>query len=90
MTLSEDRINFLSHEILRVLRTKGGAQYLEDRKALAGVKQSIHEFGALLDVVDTKIRQKISSLKRQIPDGSREWDLLYRQYFDEEMSKKGL
>ena len=90
MNLSDDRINFLSHEILKTLQTKGGAKYPEEAKALAGIKQAFHQFGSLLESVDTQIRNKIGTLKRNIPEGSREWDLLYRQYFDEELSKKGL
>lgn len=90
MTLSDDRINYLSHLILKDLRTKGGASYLEETKALAGVKQAIHQFGSILESLDIQIRKKIGTLKRNIPEGSREWDLLYRQYFDEELFKKDL
>ncbi len=90
MTLSDDRINYLSHLILKELRAKGGANFPDEAKVLAGVKQAIHQFGSLLDTLDTQIRKKIGTLKRNIPEGSREWDLLYRQYFDEELAKKGL
>jgi len=88
--LSDDRINFLSHQVFNALKTKGGAQYPDEKKALLGIKQAIHEFGGVLEGLDTQIRQKIASLKRQIPEGSREWDVLYRQYFEEELNKKGL
>ncbi|OGQ05950.1 MAG: hypothetical protein A2W61_04035 [Deltaproteobacteria bacterium RIFCSPLOWO2_01_44_7] len=90
MILSDDRINFLSHRALDVLKAKGGVQNFEEKKLLFGIKQAIHEFGALLDGMDDQIRQKIATLKRQVPEGSREWDLLYRQYFEEELHKKGL
>ena len=42
------------------------------------------------DEVDTFVRQKIAKLSRRVPEGGREWDILYRKYFEEEMGKKKL
>jgi hypothetical protein len=39
-------------------------------------------------VIDTAVRYKIESQARNIPEGSEEWDILYRRYYDEEMSKR--
>ncbi|HEX6768600.1 MAG TPA: DUF507 family protein [Candidatus Binatia bacterium] len=33
------------------------------------------------------MRQKISTLSRHVPPGSREWDVLYRKYYEEESRK---
>lgn len=90
MKLSEERIIYLSHKIVETLKAKGGVKYPEETKTLAGVKQAIHEFGVILEGLENQVRTKIGTLKRQIPEGSREFELLYRQYFDEELSKKGL
>ena len=90
MRLSDDRINLLSHGILDILKAKRGAKYPEETKALRGIKDAIRQFGELLEGIDNTARQKIDSLKRSVPEGSREWDLLYRQYCDEELGKKGL
>lgn len=90
MKLSDDRINNLSHKILKALKAQGQAQYPDETKALHGIKQAIHDFGAILEGIDASVRKKIASMKRQILDGSREFELLYRQYFDEELGKKGL
>ena len=35
-------------------------------------------------------RDKIRSQKRDIPEGSEEWDLLHRRYYAEELKKLGL
>ena len=40
--------------------------------------------------VDRAARQKIRSQKRDIPEGSEEWDLLLRRYYTEEMKKLGI
>jgi len=34
------------------------------------------------------VRQKIASLSRHVPPGSREWDILYRKYHEEETRKQ--
>jgi hypothetical protein len=34
------------------------------------------------------VRYKIESQTRDIPEGSEEWDILYRRYYDEEMGKR--
>jgi hypothetical protein len=34
------------------------------------------------------VRYKIESQARDIPEGSEEWDILYRRYYDDEMSKR--
>jgi len=40
------------------------------------------------DHIDDIVRQKINSLSRHVPVGSREWDILYRKYFEEESRKQ--
>ncbi len=40
--------------------------------------------------VDRSARDKIRSQKREIPEGSEEWDLLHRRYYAEELKKFGI
>lgn len=40
------------------------------------------------EIIDQAVRYKISSQARDIPEGSEEWDILYRRYYDEEMGKR--
>jgi hypothetical protein len=42
------------------------------------------------DKVDRAARQKIRSQKREIPEGSEEWDLLMRRYYADELKKFGI
>ena len=42
------------------------------------------------DKVDRTARQKVRSQKREIPEGSEEWDLLHRRYYSEELKKLGI
>ena len=40
--------------------------------------------------IDTAARQKILSQRKIIPEGSQEWDILYRKYYNDEVKKLGL
>ena len=42
------------------------------------------------ETIDQNAQKKISSQKRDIPEGSEEWTLLYRRYYDEEMQRYGI
>ena len=85
--LSEARVSFLAHEILRSLRADGLIEVQNERLALAEMKRLLTQEDELSVRIDESVRQKIASLRRQVPPGSREWDLLYRQYFEEELRK---
>jgi Protein of unknown function (DUF507). len=43
----------------------------------------------LYDQLDKKATDKIQSQKKPIEEGSREWEILYRKYYNEELSKLG-
>jgi hypothetical protein len=40
--------------------------------------------------VDRAARLKIRSQKREIPEGTEEWDLLHKRYYSEELKKLGI
>jgi hypothetical protein len=40
------------------------------------------------DMIDSLVRQKIASLKRGVPVGGNEWDILYRKYYEEEVARR--
>jgi hypothetical protein len=48
----------------------------------------LHDYFQREDHIDDVVRQKIQSLSRHVPPGSREWDILYRKYFEEESRKQ--
>jgi uncharacterized protein len=85
--LSENRISHLAHLILGGLRKESLVSFPNEGRALSDTKQVLHEFFQGEDHIDEIVRQKIMSLSRRVPPGSREWDVLYRKYFEEEMRK---
>jgi hypothetical protein len=40
--------------------------------------------------IDQAARLKVASHKKNIPEGSQEWEILYRKYYQEEVKKLGL
>jgi hypothetical protein len=86
--VSESRISHLAHLIIEALRKEGLADFLNEARVLAETKQVLNEFFQRGDSIDEVVRQKIRSLSRNVPPGSREWDVLYRKYLEEEMRKQ--
>ena len=85
--LSDSRISHLAHLIVDGLRKDRLAIFGSEGRALAETKQALRNFFQKEDSIDEAVRHKIDSLSRYIPPGSREWDVLYRKYFEEEARK---
>jgi hypothetical protein len=85
--LSENRISHLAHLVMDGVRQARLAEFPNEGRALAETKLALHEFFQREDHLDDVVRQKIASLTRHVPPGSREWDILYRKYFEEEARK---
>jgi hypothetical protein len=86
--LSDNRISHLAHLILDGLWKEDVADFPNEARALAETKAVLADFFNREDHLDAVVRQKIQSLSRPIPPGSREWDVLYRKYFEEEAKKQ--
>jgi len=91
MKISRDKITDMSHKIIVALRK---ARELRIKKDLNDVRlEIVRDITAVLtaeEKVDRLARQKIRSQKREIPEGSEEWDLLHRKYYAEELKKLGI
>jgi uncharacterized protein len=86
--LSESRISHLAHLVMDGLRKANLGDFPNEGRALTQTKQVLHGFFQREDQIDDIVRQKIDSLSRRVPPGSREWDILYRKYFEEEARKQ--
>lgn len=91
MRLSRGKVVQLSHVVTKVLVESDKVEFVEDRDT---IRQKIVDiFQALLkeeEQVDLEVRKKIASQKKEILEGSEEWDLLYRRYYADELKKKGV
>jgi hypothetical protein len=89
MRLSNAKINHLANLIMDYLRTEQGVEFFqEDSDIRLEIARVIQDELKDDEVIDTAVRYKIESQTRDIPEGSEEWDILYRRYYDEEMSKR--
>jgi len=86
--LSESRVSHLAHLIVDGLRKGKLVEFSNEGRALAETKQVLRDFFQGEDQIDEVVRQKIFSLSRHVPAGSREWDILYRKYSEEELRKQ--
>ena len=62
---------------------------VEPNEIRLSVVRSIEEEMKLYDQIDKRTIEKIQSQKKAIEEGSREWEILYRKYYNEEISKLG-
>ena len=88
MRLSEDRISHIAHLISDGIWKDDLVDFTDDDRALQEIKRTIRDYLKVEDEADTVAREKIRSLSRQVPEGSREWEVLYKKYFEEEMAKR--
>src|SRR5271165_1374951 len=92
MKLSRDKVTDISHKLVEMLR-KTRELRLKNKDSNAVRLEILRLMTELLmaeDKVDRAARQKIRSQKREIPEGSEEWDLLHRRYYSEELKKLGI
>jgi len=91
MRLSREKTVRLSHAIINHLVASDDVDFIEDRDT---IRQEIMEILQSLlrdeEKMDTEVRRKITSQKKDIPEGSSEWDILYRKYYAEEMKRMGV
>ena len=83
--LSDTRITALARQLLRAIATEG--EVISERAALTEAKRLLTDYFQRDNKIDEIVRRKISSLSRRVVPGSTEWDVLYRQYFEQEMKK---
>jgi hypothetical protein len=87
--LSEARLSHLSHLLLAAATRDGLAEARNQRLCLNEIKRILGGgAGGREAEIDAIVRRKIASLSRGVVPGSREWDVLYRQYSEEERRKR--
>ena len=86
MRLSREKVNLLSHQVTEKLASIDVLDFIEDRNTIRlAVVDILMKWLKKEEEIDKAARQKIESQKRTIPEGSAEWDILYRKYYEEEM-----
>ena len=92
MKLSRDKVSDISHKIIEMLRRSRELR-LRNKDSNAVRLEIVRHMTEVLmaeDKVDRAARAKIRTQKRDIPEGSEEWDILLRRYYSEELKKLGI
>ena len=87
MKLSREKVLHMSHLILRHLDGDDGVEYFDEPQE---IRQTIVKI--IMDemrndeAIDALVRRKLETQKRVV-EGSDEWDVLYRKYYEEEVAR---
>ena len=88
MRLSHERCVHLSHLFVNALEDEDSVEFLRDTNDVRlKILQVLEAELIKEDELEEAIRRKIAAHKRDVPEGSAEWDLLFRKYYDEELQK---
>ncbi|MEK6396503.1 MAG: DUF507 family protein [Terriglobus sp.] len=91
MRISRDKVNKLAHVIADTLAETDEAEFLEDRNTIRQEARKILEQLFAEEVkIDAAARGKITSQQRIILEGTQEWDILYRKYYNDEVKRLGI
>lgn len=88
--LSDEKLNHLSHLLVKAVSSLPRVSFPRGQNsARLRILAMLAEGARDEDALHEKIRQKIASAKRPVPEGSRDWDILFRNYYEEEIARLG-
>jgi hypothetical protein len=89
--LSRDKVNVVARAVAEALKQMDEVEFIEDPNTIRQeVRRLMEELLKEEEKIDQAARQKIESQKRTITEGSVEWDILYRKYYNDEVKKLGI
>ena len=90
MRISRDKVNKVAHVISDALAEMDEVDFVEDRNTIRlEARKILEDLLNQEEKIDLAARAKIENQKRTILEGSQEWDILYRKYYNEEVKKLG-
>jgi hypothetical protein len=91
MKLSRDKINDISHKIVAELRKSRDFRIKrQPNDVRLELVKVVTDLLLTEDKVDRAARTKIRTQKREITEGTEEWELLHKRYYAEELKKLGI
>ncbi len=91
MRITRDKLNKLAHVVADTLADTPECDFLEDRNTIRQeARKALEKLLTDEMKLDAGARQKIASQRKIIVEGSQEWDILYRKYYNDEVKKLGL
>jgi len=91
MRLSREKIVRISHQVTDLLVQTNEVEFIEDRDTIRQhMVQTITNVLREEEKMEVEVRKRITSQKKEIVEGSEEWELLFRKYYSDEMRRMGI
>ena len=91
MRINRDKLNKLAHTVADTLADIDSVGFNEDRNTIRQeARKALENLLTEEARIDTAARLKIASQRKIILEGSQEWEILYRNYYNEEVRKLGI
>jgi len=94
MKLSRDKITDISHKLILAMRKSRDIRLKKkdanDNETRLEIVKAFTEILQVEEKADRAARDKVRSLKRDVPEGSEEWDILQKRYYGEELKRFGI
>jgi hypothetical protein len=91
LRVSRDKLNVLARAVAEALKTVDAVEFIEDPNTIRQQTRTYLEDLLRAEMlIDKAARHKIENQKRTIIEGTQEWDILYRKYYQEEVKKLGI
>jgi hypothetical protein len=91
MKLSHEKLVQISHRIMGAIEALDEVEIFDEPNAIR--QETVKILTDLMheeEKIDETVKARITSQKRTIPEGSGEWDILYRKYYSDELRKLGI
>jgi uncharacterized protein len=91
MRISPDKLNKLAHTVADTLADIDQVGFLEDRNTIRQeARKALTNLLTEEARIDQAARLKIANQRKIIMEGSQEWEILYRKYYNDEVRKLGI
>src|ERR1700747_1479014 len=91
MRLSREKIVRISHQLVDLLVQSNEVEFVEDRDTIRQhMVQTMTNVLKEEEKVELEVRKRITSQKKEILEGSEEWDVLFRKYYSDELRRMGI
>ncbi len=90
LRLSREKVTRLSHLVAEALRVDPEVILKTDLNEIRlEIVKVLNNRLKIDEMLDQKVRDRIASFKRKIPEGGQVWQILYRRYYEEEINVLG-
>ena len=91
MRVSQDKVNKLAHAVSDALAEVDAVEFIEDRNTIRQeARRILTELCTAEEKIDQAARQMIENQKKTILEGSQEWTIMYRNYYNQQVKKLGI